>query len=128
MVDLRAPYLMSYQDMGDLMASSLSCIEMGVLRAPSLSCIEMGVLRAPSLLLCIEMSVLRTPILLSFQYIIHVYFYKIKKNTSMHIKMHLITIIRVMNPHHRYLQAKVKLRNEPKQVMPKIEDLSRSHV
>ena len=31
-----------------------------------------------------------------------------------------------MNPHQRYLQAKVKYRNEPKQVMPKSEDPSRS--
>ena len=31
-----------------------------------------------------------------------------------------------MNPHQRCLQAKVKYRNEPKQVMPKSEDLSRS--
>ena len=40
--------------------------------------------------------------------------------------MHLITLFGVMNPHHRCLQAKVKYRNEPKQVMPKCEDLSRS--
>ena len=31
-----------------------------------------------------------------------------------------------MNPHQRCLQAKVKYRNEPKQVMPKSEKLSRS--
>ena len=31
-----------------------------------------------------------------------------------------------MNPHQRCLQAKVKYRNEPKQVMPKSEYLSRS--
>ena len=31
-----------------------------------------------------------------------------------------------MYPHQRCLQAKVKYRNEPKQVMPKREDLSRS--
>ena len=31
-----------------------------------------------------------------------------------------------MNPHQRCLQAKVKYRNEPKQVMPKSEDPSRS--
>ena len=31
-----------------------------------------------------------------------------------------------MNPHRRSLQAKVEYRNEPKQVMPKSEDLSRS--
>ena len=31
-----------------------------------------------------------------------------------------------MNPHQRCLQAKVKYRNEPKQVMPKCEDLSKS--
>ena len=40
--------------------------------------------------------------------------------------MHRITLFRVMNPHQRCLQAKVKYRNEPKQVMPKSEDLSRS--
>ena len=38
----------------------------------------------------------------------------------------MITLFRVMNPHQRYLQAKVKIWNEPKQVMPKSEDLSRS--
>ena len=48
------------------------------------------------------------------------------KNTSMLIKMHLITLFRVMSPHQRCLQAKVKYCNEPKQVMPKTEDLSRS--
>ena len=42
------------------------------------------------------------------------------------IKMHLITLFRVMNPNQRCLQAKVKYRNEPKQVVPKSEDLSRS--
>ena len=31
-----------------------------------------------------------------------------------------------MNPHQRCLEVKVKYRNEPKQVMPKSEDLSRS--
>ena len=31
-----------------------------------------------------------------------------------------------MSPHQRCLQAKVKYRNEPKQVTPKSEDLSRS--
>ena len=31
-----------------------------------------------------------------------------------------------MNPHQRYLQAKVKYRNEPKQATPKSEDSSRS--
>ena len=40
--------------------------------------------------------------------------------------MHLITLFRVMNPHQRCLQAEVKTRNEPKQVMPKSKDLSRS--
>ena len=40
--------------------------------------------------------------------------------------MHLISLFRVMNPHQRCLQAKVKYRNEPKQVMPESEDLSRS--
>ena len=40
--------------------------------------------------------------------------------------MHLITLFRIMNPHQRCLQAKVKYRNEPKQVMPKSEYLSRS--
>ena len=44
----------------------------------------------------------------------------------MQIYMHLITPVQVMNPHQRCLQAKVKYRNEPKQVMPKSEDLSRS--
>ena len=42
------------------------------------------------------------------------------------IKMHLITLFRVTNPYQRCLQAKVKYRNEPKQVMPKNEDSSRS--
>ena len=28
--------------------------------------------------------------------------------------MHLITLFRIMNPHQRCLQAKVKYRNEPK--------------
>ena len=37
------------------------------------------------------------------------------------IKMHLITLFRVMN---RCYQAKVENWNEPKQVMPKSEDLS----
>ena len=40
--------------------------------------------------------------------------------------MHLITLFWVMNPDQIRLQAKVKYRNEPKQVMPKSEDLSRS--
>ena len=40
--------------------------------------------------------------------------------------MHLITLFRIMNPHQRCLQAKVKYRNEPKQVMPKSDYLSRS--
>ena len=40
--------------------------------------------------------------------------------------MHLITLFRVMNPHQRCLQAEVKTRFEPKQVMPKSKDLSRS--
>ena len=31
-----------------------------------------------------------------------------------------------MNPHQRSLQARVKNRNEPKQLMPKSEDLSKS--
>ena len=53
-------------------------------------------------------------ILYIFQYITHVHFYEIKKNTLMLIKMHLITLFRIMNPHQRYLQAKVKYRNEPK--------------
>ena len=44
----------------------------------------------------------------------------------MPIYMHLITLFGVINPHQRCLQAKVKYRNEPKQVMPKSEDLSRS--
>ena len=42
------------------------------------------------------------------------------------IEMHLITLFRVINPHQRCLQAKVKYWNGPKQVMPKSEDLSRS--
>ena len=40
--------------------------------------------------------------------------------------MHLITLFRVMNPHQRCLQATVKYQNEPKQVMSKSTDLSRS--
>ena len=44
------------------------------------------------------------------------------KSTSMLIWR----LFRVMNPHQRCLQAKVKYRNEPKHVMPKCEDLSRS--
>ena len=40
--------------------------------------------------------------------------------------MHLITLFRVMNPHQRCLQATVKYRNEPKQVTPESEELSRS--
>ena len=40
--------------------------------------------------------------------------------------MHLITLFRVMNPHQRCLQAKVKYWNEPKQVMPNSGDQSRS--
>ena len=63
-----------------------------------------------------------------FQHITHVHFYEIKKDMSMLIKMHLITLFRVMNPHQRCLQAKVKYRNEPKQVMPKSEDLNRSPI
>ena len=39
--------------------------------------------------------------------------------------MHLITLFLVMNSHQRCLQAKVKYRNEPKQVMPKSVVLSR---
>ena len=35
-------------------------------------------------------------------------------------------LFRIMNPHQRCLQAKVKYRNEPKEVMPKSEYLSRS--
>ena len=42
------------------------------------------------------------------------------------ISMYPIMLFRVMNPHQRCLQAKVKYRNEPKQVMPKSEDLSRT--
>ena len=38
--------------------------------------------------------------------------------------MHLITLFRVMNPHQKFLKAKDKYRNEPRQVMPKSEDLS----
>ena len=40
--------------------------------------------------------------------------------------MHLITLFRVMTSHQRCLQAKVENWNEPKQVMPKSPDLSRS--
>ena len=40
--------------------------------------------------------------------------------------MHLITLFRVMNPHQRCLQAKLKYQNEPKQVMRKSEDFKRS--
>ena len=36
--------------------------------------------------------------------------------------MHLITLFRVMNPHQRCLQDKVKYRKEAKQVTPKSED------
>ena len=38
----------------------------------------------------------------------------------------MITLFRVMNPHQRCLQATVINWNEPKQVMPKSEYLSRS--
>ena len=38
----------------------------------------------------------------------------------------MITPFRVMNPHQRCLQAKVKYRNEPKHIMPKSEDIGRS--
>ena len=37
-----------------------------------------------------------------------------------------MTLFWVMNPHQRWLQAKVENWNEPKQVMPKSKDLSRS--
>ena len=40
--------------------------------------------------------------------------------------MHLITLFRVMNPYQRYLHAKVKYWDEPKQVMPKSKDPTRS--
>ena len=40
--------------------------------------------------------------------------------------MYLIMLFRVMNPHQRCLQDKVKHWNEPKQVMPKSQGLSRS--
>ena len=40
--------------------------------------------------------------------------------------MHLITQFRVINPHQRCLQARDKYRKEPKQEMPKSDDLSRS--
>ena len=40
--------------------------------------------------------------------------------------MHLIALFRVKNPHQRCLPAEVKYRNEPKQLMPKSDDLSRS--
>ena len=39
--------------------------------------------------------------------------------------MHLITLFRVINPHQRCLQAKVRNRNEPKQVISKSKDVSR---
>ena len=35
-------------------------------------------------------------------------------------------LFRIMNPHQRCLQAKVKYLNEPKQVLPKSEDRGRS--
>ena len=37
-----------------------------------------------------------------------------------------VTLFRVLNPHHRCLHAKVKNRNEPKEVMPKNQDLIKS--
>ena len=40
--------------------------------------------------------------------------------------MHMITSFWAMNPHQRCLQANVKNRNQPKKVMPKSQDLSRS--
>ena len=40
--------------------------------------------------------------------------------------MQLISLFPVLDPHQRCLQAKVKYLNEPKQVMPKSEDLSMS--
>ena len=40
--------------------------------------------------------------------------------------MHFVTQFRVMNLHQSCLQAKVKYRNEPKQIMPKNVDISRS--
>ena len=42
------------------------------------------------------------------------------------IKLHLMTLFRVFNPHQRCLQDKVKYRNEPKQVVPKSEDQNKS--
>ena len=38
----------------------------------------------------------------------------------------MIMLFRVMNPHQRCLQVKGEYRVEPKQAMPKREDLSRS--
>ena len=40
--------------------------------------------------------------------------------------MHLIVLHWVMNPHQRCLHANVKNRSEPKQLMPKSQDLNRS--
>ena len=40
--------------------------------------------------------------------------------------MHLVKLFRVINPHQRCLQAKVINWDEPKQVMPKSRDPSRS--
>ena len=40
--------------------------------------------------------------------------------------MYLITLFRVLYHHQRCLQANVENRNEPKHVMPKSKDLSRS--
>ena len=40
--------------------------------------------------------------------------------------MHLTTLFRVMNPHQRCLQANVENWNDPKQVMLKSDNLSRS--
>ena len=42
------------------------------------------------------------------------------------ILMHLVMLFWVMNPQQRCFKAKVKNLNEPKQVMPKSQDLSKS--
>ena len=47
------------------------------------------------------------------------------KNMWMLIELHMITLFRVIYPNQRCLQAKVKYRNESKQVAPMSEDLCR---
>ena len=41
--------------------------------------------------------------------------------------MHLVTLFLVMDPHQRCLPAKVKNRNEPKQVMPEPRPIEVGH-